>query len=260
MLALFDESSTLTDDLRVEFPNLTTEKCQLPLAMIPMSEEEQRLWSRNVNSDAVIRLQGKDRGAPGMGLPNVDRLGERRDLGIRRGVSIPDRGGRGRLSSARPGFYSKGSYEDREDDDRFGKPFARSNSTSDDKFERSFPRDEDRRKDARSELSWRTTPAKNSDERGSWRTRGKEEGGGGGWRSGGSWRDSRDDDNYHNGPRHRSSHSFSRDWDDDDDRGQNLPEWSLDDDNGATVGSFDASGAFREGSDDDSKNDDEGEW
>ncbi|XP_076361277.1 GRB10-interacting GYF protein 1-like isoform X2 [Tachypleus tridentatus] len=99
MLALFEKNTKPPEELK-EVPSLLIEKCQIPLALVPMLEDEQRLWARSVNSDAVLRLNSKgvllERGN---GAPPV-RGG--------RGGSV-DRG-RGR---GRGGYYQRGiEYED----------------------------------------------------------------------------------------------------------------------------------------------------
>lgn len=269
MLALFNKDAKMPD--LSEFPFLKMEKCQLPLAYISMSEEEQRSWSRCVNSDVVLRLTGKGGGGGNSGIAR----------GGGRGGSV-DRGrGRGRGS-----YYQRGlSFEDEDGPFARPRPMERSQSMSErdqrwDDRERRFDRSytgrgsggiDDSSNAPRKEGSrvpvdnWRR-PRDQGDE-GGWRTagsRGPEK-----WTRG-SWRNQMDrekngddsdrgtqinshDDSMPNGPNKSNSHHSNRNktlcgWDDDiDSAADQLPEWSTEDDVDADrVGTFDASGAFME--------------
>lgn len=115
MLAMFDQNVPMPDSLR-EFQQLAVENTQPPLALVTMTEEEQRVWSRSVNSDAVLRLTVGKGAVPGAGPGRGAR-----------GGSV-DRGrGRGRGSG-----YQRGIGED---EGQFGafirpRPFERSHSLS----------------------------------------------------------------------------------------------------------------------------------
>lgn len=284
MLALYDRDSKPPESLK-EFAQIYVEKSQIPLAMIPMTEEEQRLWSRSVNSDLVLRLMGKSggtsgSGAGGTGLHDREKINERGGGSIRGGRigGIAERG-RGR---GRGGFYQRGmSYEEENDSppERFKRfDYERSTSVSEDnrekRFDRGFARGNDdvfggRKNNLRSSSveNWRT--GGRGEDREGWRTAGRNEET---WNRGGSWRaGDRDYDEsegiQRNGPHRKSYTSYSKDkndfWDDaeDDERRNSLPEWSLDDEEGnAKVGTFDDSGAFRETNledDDENQNEDE---
>ncbi|XP_070560830.1 GRB10-interacting GYF protein 2-like isoform X2 [Ptychodera flava] len=58
MLALFRKIPTIPPDLD-DFPHLVSKECLHPLALIPLTEEEQRSMSQSVNSAAVLRLMGR---------------------------------------------------------------------------------------------------------------------------------------------------------------------------------------------------------
>jgi len=57
MLALFDKNVKPPEDL-AQFGTLFVEKCQFPLNLMQMSEEESRAWQRGANSDASLRPYG----------------------------------------------------------------------------------------------------------------------------------------------------------------------------------------------------------
>ena len=132
MLALFDNKVKMQPKMK-EFTGLVAEKCQTPLSLIPMTEEEQRIWSKSLNSDIVMRLAGKssvnnqngpnspnlnngtapERG--GVGGPSLERGNslDNRGLNLRnsglRGSNLMNDRGRGR---GRAGFIRNSSYED----------------------------------------------------------------------------------------------------------------------------------------------------
>ncbi|CAM1154069.1 Uncharacterised protein g11050, partial [Pycnogonum litorale] len=77
----------------------TFDKCQQPLAFIPLSEEEQHNWTRCVNSDVAMKLAGRGSNTSSVVPPS-------RGSASMRGGSV-DRGrGRGRGGS---GYNSSGS-------------------------------------------------------------------------------------------------------------------------------------------------------
>ncbi|CAG2104047.1 unnamed protein product [Medioppia subpectinata] len=261
MLALFNHNLKPPESL-AEFPHLFVEKMQLPLALINMSEEESRLWNR-VNSDVVLRLMGKGGNGPERGdRPVPERGGVSMRAG--RGGSVPERG-RGR---GRGGYYHRGNYEESGDSpperrDFLGgrsKVFERNHSLNEENinprekrgYERSFSRGggvgtavEDLRKN-----NSRSSSVEN------WRTGGRGED-----REG--WRTARGsaENNWNNSVTNRSAlwrkdynrHPESWEEIEDPDRRGSLPEWSLEDpsDVDAKVGTFDASGAFREDTNED---------
>lgn len=120
MLAMFDQSAPMPESLR-EFQQLAVENTQPPLALVTMTEDEQRVWARSVNSDAVLRLTVGKGAVPGAGPGRGTR-----------GGSV-DRGrGRGRGSAYQRG---QGGPEDTGDNSQFGafirpRPFERSHSLS----------------------------------------------------------------------------------------------------------------------------------
>ena len=135
MLALFDNKVKMQPKMK-EFTGLVTDRCQTPLSLIPMTEEEQRVWSKSLNSDIVMRLANKssvnnqngpnnlNNGLGGGGGGGNQALNERGPNNLERGNSLDNRGlnlrssgvrnnlndrGRGR---ARGGFIRNSSYED----------------------------------------------------------------------------------------------------------------------------------------------------
>ncbi|RWS25984.1 PERQ amino acid-rich with GYF domain-containing protein 2-like protein, partial [Leptotrombidium deliense] len=268
MLALFSEKTTLPEELK-DSKDILSEKCQIPLALIPMSEEEHRLWSRCVNSDAVLRLAGKTAN----NVPS-ERTADR---GVLRGKGLAAERGRGRGRI----YYQRGSsYEDEAENgserrDFRGKAFERNASDVEHRekgFDRGLTRNDSiedgsrRNKDLRSSDNWRSS-TRNDDR--SWRSRGRNDDGrvrGNSWRS-----EDHEDSDFRNGFNKKGYNNQHRDrglseqWDDcdDDDHRSSLPEWSLDDGlvSEAKVGTFDSSGAFREESiDGDSKDGEEKRW
>ena len=129
MLALFDKKVKMQPKLK-EFTGLVTNKCQIPLSLIPMTEEEQRIWSKSLNSDIVMRLANKSsiNAQIGPNSPNAINGGlptsanERNSGNLERGSSLESRGlnatglranlndrGRGRPPRT---FMRNSSYED----------------------------------------------------------------------------------------------------------------------------------------------------
>ncbi|XP_058037116.1 GRB10-interacting GYF protein 1 isoform X3 [Ahaetulla prasina] len=275
MLALYVKDNKVPDEIQDrEFSAILEEDPLQPLALVPLTEEEQRNFSMSVNSVAVLRLMGKGAGvAP---------------AGVSRGRgSTRSRAGRGRgesgfyqrsIEEAEGGAFGRGgvreihrsqSWDDR-GDRRFEKPIRREGARA--PFEEGAPPS---RKDfARSDSdNWRTLREEHEEE---------EEGGGGGGSagggSGGSWRQSggsrRESERWRSaspdggprsagwrehggdgrrrkfdfdfrereeeprgGRRHRqSSDSFEEEKD-------GLPEWCLEDEE-EEMGTFDSSGAF----------------
>ncbi|XP_070584206.1 GRB10-interacting GYF protein 1 isoform X4 [Erythrolamprus reginae] len=272
MLALYVKDNKVPDEMQDrEFSAILEEDPLQPLALVPLTEEEQRNFSMSVNSVAVLRLMGKGAGvAP---------------AGVSRGRgSTRSRAGRGRgesgfyqrsIEEAEGGAFGRGgvreihrsqSWDDR-GDRRFEKPIRREGARP--SFEEATPSG---RKDfARSDSdNWRTLREEHEEEEegssnagggsgGSWRQSGgsrreserwrsaSPDGGprSAGWREHGDGRRrkfdfdfrEREEEPPRGGRRHRqSSDSFEEDKD-------GLPEWCLEDEE-EEMGTFDSSGAF----------------
>nr|XP_056719149.1 GRB10-interacting GYF protein 1 [Euleptes europaea] len=270
MLALYVKDNKVPEEIQdKEFSAVLQDDPLQPLALVPLTEEEQRNFSISVNSVAVLRLMGKGGGAT--------------PAGVSRGRGSTRSRGRGRGES---GFYQR-SVEEAEG------AFARGNGREihrsqswDDRGERRFEKPI-RREGARAPFEEVAPPGRKDFARSdsdNWRTlreehEGEEEsaaavavGSGGSWRqSGGArreserwrsaspdgaprsagWRehggegrrrkfdfDFRDrEDEPRSGRRHRhNSDSFEEDKD-------GLPEWCLEDEE-EEMGTFDSSGAF----------------
>ncbi|XP_054709856.1 GRB10-interacting GYF protein 2-like [Uloborus diversus] len=243
MLALIPKDPDLPEDLK-EFPHLVRDKFQVPLALTPVTEEEQRIWARSVNSDAVLRQSGK--GGPGSGMGRSGRGGGSVDRGRGRG---------------RGGYYQRGlTYEDTEEGPSTSfsrpKPIERSQSASekdqrwddrDRRFDRTFSgrgSEEITTKDPSrgNNEYWRKFE---KDEDGDWRTSNPrsssdKSGGRGSWRSS-SDKDKREGFERVSSNRGAGARSGSHQ------KGNHLPEWSVEEDNEPDiVGTFDSSGAFLE--------------
>ncbi|KAB1263282.1 GRB10-interacting GYF protein 1 [Camelus dromedarius] len=210
MLALYVKESKVPDELQdKEFAAVLQEEPLQPLALEPLTEEEQRNFSLSVNSVAVLRLMGKGAGPP---------LG-----GASRGRGSTRSRGRGRGDTC---FYQR-SIE--ESDGTFGRnprEIQRSQSWDDRgerRFEKSARRDGD---GGPRSAGWREHGDRRRkfdfDLRGDRGGCGEEEGRGGG------------------GSSHLRRCRGADGFDDDKD---GLPEWCLDDED-EEMGTFDASGAF----------------
>ncbi|GAB6018636.1 hypothetical protein CHUAL_000317 [Chamberlinius hualienensis] len=260
MLALFSKDLKMPRELR-QFTTLSRELCQLPLALTEFTEEEQKLWSRSVNSEAVLRVMGRSTagvtGPPshrgGRGGGSVDRgRGRGRAPFYQRGLSseefdLPPPGGLTRQRSyERSNSDRNTSWEDDYRDRKYDKPFS--------------VRDEDAtnslRKDGfSSALDWRSgnlraNHIREDDENGrkgigSWSDK----------RERSNWRNERDDRHpevtttWSRGQRTPFRKSMGGRLRDDDFNGDidSLPEWSVEDNKDAEkVGTFDATGAFLE--------------
>ncbi|XP_036404671.1 GRB10-interacting GYF protein 1 [Megalops cyprinoides] len=252
MLALYIKDNKVPEDMQdKEFAAILQDEPLQPLALVPLTEEEQRNFSMSVNSVAVLRLMGKGGGA----IP----------AGVARGRGST-RGGRGR-GRGDSGFYQR-SIEDGEGGfGRSGREIHRSQSWDDRgerRFEKPLRRDGVRvgfeeagpaaRKDyTRSDSeNWRTLREEHEEEDGgepggSWRLAGARRDDGGprsaGWREhGGSGEGRRrkfefDFREHPEGGRRRAGSEGQE-----DDR-DGLPEWCTDEEDGE-MGTFDSSGAF----------------
>ncbi|KAJ8372259.1 hypothetical protein AAFF_G00291140 [Aldrovandia affinis] len=249
MLALYIKDNKVPDEMQ-EFAAILQDEPLQPLALVPLTEEEQRNFSMSVNSVAVLRLMGKGGGA----LPT----------GVARGRGST-RGGRGR------GRGDSGFYQRSEEADggfgRSGREIHRSQSW-DDRGERRFDKPGRRegvrvgfeeagpvvRKDCtRSDSdNWRTLREEQEEEEGaepggSWRLAGgrREDGGprSAGWREHGALGEARrrkfefDFRDHPEGGRRRAGSEGL------EDERDGLPEWCTDEEDGE-MGTFDSSGAF----------------
>ncbi|XP_060111533.1 GRB10-interacting GYF protein 1 [Heteronotia binoei] len=269
MLALYVKDNKVPEEIQdKEFSAVLQDDPLQPLALVPLTEEEQRNFSMSVNSVAVLRLMGKGGGATPAGVSRG--RGSARSRGRGRGESSfyqrsveEAEGAFGRGGSRE--IHRSQSWDDR-GERRFEKPIRREGARA--PFEEGAPPG---RKDfARSDSdNWRTLREEHEGEEesavaattagGSWRQSGgvrreserwrsaSPDGGprSAGWREhGGEGRrrkfdfDFRDrEDEPRGGRRHRhNSDSFEEDKD-------GLPEWCLEDEE-EEMGTFDSSGAF----------------
>ncbi|XP_028839217.1 GRB10-interacting GYF protein 1 isoform X2 [Denticeps clupeoides] len=246
MLALYIKDNKVPEDMQdKEFAAILQEEPLQPLALVPLTEEEQRSFSMSVNSVAVLRLMGKGGGAVPAGLARG------------RGST---RGGRGR-GRGEGGFYQRASDEEV----GFGRSREMHRSQSwDDRGERRFEKPLRReagrggfeeggaagRKDyARSDSdNWRTLREEQDEDDsgepgGSWRMVGGRRDDGGprsaGWRDHSDGRRRKFDFDFRDGEGGRRR-AGSDGLEDDRD---GLPEWCTDEEDGE-MGTFDSSGAF----------------
>uniref|UniRef100_A0A9J7YHA3 GRB10 interacting GYF protein 1a n=1 Tax=Cyprinus carpio carpio TaxID=630221 RepID=A0A9J7YHA3_CYPCA len=252
MLALYVKDNKVPEEMQdKEFAAILQDEPQQPLALLPLTEEEQRNFSMSVNSVAVLRLMGKGGGA----IP----------AGVNRGRGSV-RGGRGRGGEI--GFYQKSSEEgeggfgrgvreihrsqswDDRSERRFEKPLRREGVRLG--FEEGLPggRKEFMRSDSD---NWRTLREEQEEEDAgetgaSWRLTGSRKDDGGPRSAG--WRE-------HSGPGEVRRRKFDFDFRDGggeggrrragsegaEDERDGLPEWCTDEEDGE-MGTFDSSGAF----------------
>lgn len=270
MLALYVKDNKVPEEIQdKEFSVILQDDPLQPLALVPLTEEEQRNFSMSVNSVAVLRLMGKGSGAAPAGVSRG--RGNTRSRGRGRGESgfyqrsveeVEGAFGRG---GARE-IHRSQSWDDR-GERRFEKPIRREGARA--PFEEGVPPG---RKDfARSDSdNWRTLREEHEEEEesssaaagtgGSWRQSGgvrreserwrsaSPDGGprSAGWREHGGegrrrkfdfdFRESREDE-----PRSGRRHRHNSDGFEDDKDG--LPEWCLEDEE-EEMGTFDSSGAF----------------
>ncbi|XP_053118523.1 GRB10-interacting GYF protein 1 isoform X2 [Hemicordylus capensis] len=278
MLALYVKDNKVPEEIQdKEFSAILQDDPLQPLALVPLTEEEQRNFSMSVNSVAVLRLMGKGGGAAPAGVSRG--RGSTRSRGRGRGESgfyqrsieeAEGAFGRGGGGAAAREIHRSQSWDDR-GERRFEKPVRREGARA--PFEEGPPPG---RKDfARSDSdNWRTLREEHTEE--------EEEGGGGGVSaaagSGGSWRQSggarRESERWrsaspdggprsagwreHGGegrrrkfdfdfrgheeePRSGRRHRHNSDSFEEDKDG--LPEWCLEDEE-EEMGTFDSSGAF----------------
>uniref|UniRef100_A0A8C7MTB1 GRB10 interacting GYF protein 1 n=1 Tax=Oncorhynchus kisutch TaxID=8019 RepID=A0A8C7MTB1_ONCKI len=258
MLALYIKENKAPEDMQdKEFVSILQDEPMQPLALEPLTEEEQRNFSMSVNSVAVLRLMGKGGGvAP---------------AGVARGRGTTRGGGRGRGRGESGGFYQRSIEEGEVGFGRGAREIHRSQSW-DDRGERRFekpvraregvrvgfeeatgvpvpgvPRKDYTRSDSENWRSLREEQEEDEEEGGdpggSWRLAGARRLDDGGPKSAG-WREH---DGQVEGRRRKFEFDFgggrrragSEGLEDDRD---GLPEWCTDEE--GEMGTFDASGAF----------------
>ncbi|XP_040886765.1 GRB10-interacting GYF protein 1 isoform X3 [Toxotes jaculatrix] len=257
MLALYIKDNKVPEDMQdKEFAAILQDEPMQPLALVPLTEEEQRNFSMSVNSVAVLRLMGKG-------------VGGAAPAGVVRGRGAT-RGGRGR-GRGEGGFYQRSiedvevgfgrsvreihrsqSWDDR-GERRFEKPLRREVGRPG--FEEAGgPGGPGRKEYTRADSdNWRTLREEQEEDEGepgsNWRLAGPRRDDGGprsaGWRDHGGPGESRRrkfdfdfrDSEGHGGGRRRAG---SEGMEDDRD---GLPEWCTDEEDGE-MGTFDSSGAF----------------
>uniref|UniRef100_A0A673GSY5 PERQ amino acid-rich with GYF domain-containing protein 1-like n=1 Tax=Sinocyclocheilus rhinocerous TaxID=307959 RepID=A0A673GSY5_9TELE len=253
MLALYVKDNKVPEEMQdKEFAAILQDEPQQPLALLPLTEEEQRNFSMSVNSVAVLRLMGKGGGAA--------------PAGVNRGRGIV-RGGRGR-GRGEGGFYQRSSEEGEGGFGRSVREIHRSQSW-DDRSERRFEKPlrregvrlgfEEGGPGGRKEFmrsdsdNWRMLREEQEEEDtgeagGSWRLTGSRRDDGGPRSAG--WRE-------HSGPGEVRRRKFDFDFRDGGNEGgrrragsegaeeerDGLPEWCTDEEDGE-MGTFDSSGAF----------------
>ncbi|XP_056156351.1 GRB10-interacting GYF protein 1 [Lampris incognitus] len=257
MLALYIKDNKVPEDMQdKEFAAILQDEPMQPLALVPLTEEEQRNFSMSVNSVAVLRLMGK-------GVSGAAPAGVVRGRGAARGGRGRGRGEGGfyqrSIEDAEVGFgrsvreiHRSQSWDDR-GERRFEKPLRREAGRPG--FEESGgPVGPGRKEYTRADSdNWRTLREEQEEEEGepgsSWRLAGPRRDDGGprsaGWRDhvgpGESRRrkfdfDFRDSDGHGGGRRRAGSEGLEDDRD-------GLPEWCTDEEDGE-MGTFDSSGAF----------------
>ncbi|XP_011604890.1 GRB10-interacting GYF protein 1 [Takifugu rubripes] len=256
MLALYIKDNKVPEDMQdKEFAAILQDEPMQPLALVPLTEEEQRNFSMSVNSAAVLRLMGKG-------------VGGAAPAGVARGRGAT-RGGRGR-GRGEGGFYQRSIEEAEGGFGRSVREIHRSQSWDDRgerRFEKPLRREVGRpgfeesagpvvpgRKDyTRADSdNWRTLREEQDEDDGesgnSWRLSGPRRDDGprsAGWRDhagpGESRRrkfdfDFRDSEGHGGGRRRAGSDGL-------EDERDGLPEWCTDEEDGE-MGTFDSTGAF----------------
>uniref|UniRef100_A0A8C9W8Z9 GRB10 interacting GYF protein 1 n=1 Tax=Scleropages formosus TaxID=113540 RepID=A0A8C9W8Z9_SCLFO len=249
MLALYIKDNKVPEDMQdKEFAAILQEEPLQPLALVPLTEEEQRNFSMSVNSVAVLRLMGKA-GGP---IPTAMARGRGSTRGGR---------GRGRGESA---FYQRNAEEGEVGFSRSTREIHRSQSWDDRgerRFEKPLRRDgirvgfeevgpTSRKEYTRSDSeNWRTLREEQMEDEGSepggsWRMAGsrREDGGprSAGWREHGEGRRRKFDFDFREHPEGGRRRACSEGLEEERD---GLPEWCTDEEDGE-MGTFDSSGAF----------------
>uniref|UniRef100_A0A8C5LVS5 GRB10 interacting GYF protein 1 n=1 Tax=Leptobrachium leishanense TaxID=445787 RepID=A0A8C5LVS5_9ANUR len=257
MLALYIKENKVPEEMQdKEFAVILNEEPLQPLALLPLTEEEQRNFSLSVNSVPVLRLMGKGAAPPAGGVTRGRGTARGRGRGRGEGAMYTRAVDEGEAGFPRGGreIHRSQSWDDR-GERRFEKPIRREAVSRVGFEEAAGPS----RKDfARSDSdNWRTLrEGQEEDEDGNWRLavsrrderwRSTSPGGNGGEmpRSAG-WRDhgerrrkfdfeiGREDGGTATRGRGDSAHDDERD---------GLPEWCMEDEDDE-MGTFDSSGAF----------------
>lgn len=167
MLALYVKENKVPEELQdKEFAAVLQEEPLQPLALEPLTEEEQRNFSLSVNSVAVLRLMGKGAGPP---LPATSRgRGSTRSRGRGRGDSCfyqrSIEEGDGAFGRNPREIQRSQSWDDR-GERRFEKPARRDGVRSGFEEGGAGPRKEHARSDSE---NWRSLREEQEDD-GSWR-------------------------------------------------------------------------------------------
>uniref|UniRef100_A0A8C2G961 GRB10 interacting GYF protein 1a n=1 Tax=Cyprinus carpio TaxID=7962 RepID=A0A8C2G961_CYPCA len=251
MLALYVKDNKVPEEMQdKEFAAILQDEPQQPLALLPLTEEEQRNFSMSVNSVAVLRLMGKGGGAIPAGVNrgrgSVRGRGRGGEIGFYQKSSEEGEGGFGRGVRE---IHRSQSWDDRSER-RFEKPLRREGVRLG--FEEGVPggRKEFMRSDSD---NWRTLREEQEEEDAgetgaSWRLTGSRKDDGGPRSAG--WRE-------HSGPGEVRRRKFDFDFRDGggeggrrragsegaEDERDGLPEWCTDEEDGE-MGTFDSSGAF----------------
>ncbi|XP_061664928.1 GRB10-interacting GYF protein 1 isoform X2 [Syngnathoides biaculeatus] len=257
MLALYIKDNKVPEDMQdKEFAAILQDEPMQPLALVPLTEEEQRNFSMSVNSVAVLRLMGK-------GVGGAAPAGAARGRAAARGSRGRGRGEGGfyqrSIEDAEVGFgrssreiHRSQSWDDR-GERRFEKPLRREGGRPG--FEESAGSGGSGRKEyTRADSdNWRTLREEQEGEEAepgsNWRVAGPRRDDGGprsaGWRDHGGPSESRrrkfdfdfgGSENPSGGRRRAGSEGPEDDRD-------GLPEWCMDEEDGG-MGTFDSSGAF----------------
>lgn len=264
MLALYVKDDKVPEEMEdKEFAVILQDEPLQPLALVPLTEEEQRNFSMSVNSVAVLRLMGKGAGLPpgGVARGRGSARGRGRGRGesgfyqrsiedgevafgrgareIHRSQSWDDRGERRFEKPVRRADGARAVFEDASATAR--KEFARSDS---DNWrilrEEQQQQQQQQQQEEDDENGWRLAVARRDSER--WRSTSPDAPRSAGWREHGGSRKKFDfefrDKEDERGQRRNRANSDS--FEDDKD---GLPEWCMDDEDDE-MGTFDSSGAF----------------
>ncbi|KAI1902563.1 hypothetical protein AGOR_G00017170 [Albula goreensis] len=239
MLALYIKDNKVPEEMQ-EFAAILQDEPLQPLALLPLTEEEQRNFSMSVNSVAVLRLMGKGGGAlpAGVARGRGSTRGGRAGRGRGEGGFYQREEGEGGFGRSSREIHRSQSWDDR-GERRFEKPGRREGVRVG--FEEAGPGG---RKDyTRSDSdNWRTLREEQEEEEGaepggSWRLAGSRRDDGGPRSAG--WRRKFEFDfrEHGEGGRRRAGSDGL------EDERDGLPEWCTDEEDG-DLGTFDSSGAF----------------
>ncbi|KAI5104559.1 GRB10-interacting GYF protein 1 isoform X4, partial [Silurus meridionalis] len=250
MLALYVKDNRIPEDMQDKvFAAILQDEPQQPLALVPLTEEEQRNFSMSINSVAVMRLMGKGGGAVPASMAR-GRGSVRGGRGRGRGESgfyqrSPEDGEVGFSRNARE-IHRSQSWDDR-GERRFEKPLRREGLRVGFEDVGSGGRKEFMRSDSD---NWRTLREEHELEEGgepggSWRLAGSRRDDGGprsaGWREHGEVRRRKFDFDFRDGGTEGGRRRAGSEGAEEERDG--LPEWCTDEEDGE-MGTFDSSGAF----------------